>query len=188
MTNTQTTTETAYEMYAEQFGEKAAKRNAGRIAKIAELVGLYGAGNVSLREAHTSYWTEAAELRKSVAEAGGVILGSTNTSSNCTTFVVADIVDTTETVVENKQTVTQRPTEAMLHLINLEDGTVNVVDENGICVASATGESAEYLIESDEYARSHSFPAGGEDGLRWQTADEFASHLIKRDFLNWPAV
>ena len=85
MTIQEKNTEAAFSLYAESFGEKAAKRNAGRIARLAELIGTYGAANVELKQVHTSHWTEA----KAVKEGGDVVLGSTSTSSTKTTFVIA---------------------------------------------------------------------------------------------------
>ena len=76
----------AYELYASGFGEKAAKRNAGRITRLAVLVGQYGVENITLREVYTSDWTEGKALRNSGAE----ILGQTSTSATKTTYVVAD--------------------------------------------------------------------------------------------------
>lgn len=76
----------AFALYAETFGEKAAKRNAGRIARLAALVHQYGAGNVTLREQYTSSREAAARL----AESGVVILGHTSVSTSKTAHVVAE--------------------------------------------------------------------------------------------------
>ena len=76
----------AYELYASGFGEKAAKRNAGRVARLAVLVGQYGVENITLREVYTSDWREGKALQNSGAE----ILGQTRTSTTKTTYVVAD--------------------------------------------------------------------------------------------------
>ncbi len=86
MTDEETDEEAAFALYAANFGEKAARRNASRIARLAELVGQYGAENVELREEYTRDWTEA----KALEESGVIILGYTRMSTTKTTYVVAE--------------------------------------------------------------------------------------------------